>query len=172
LIWTLLVVSASPSLNSGSTLVAGVSHVSFLASTSFASINVVSALVFDAIMYLVSPSGLAGLPSARTPKPPLNTTLPFSIRPIDTPGTSSVFIVSSTNFVSCAIRSLSSGCAFLPAKDSCWPPFGNSCPNTRPSWPPRLPAVAFARSTINTVHVSFASITAAPTLRFSAGDVV
>ena len=47
---TLLVVSASPSLNDGNRLVAVVSHVSFFASTSFASISVASPFVFDAIM--------------------------------------------------------------------------------------------------------------------------
>ena len=43
-------VSASPSLNCGSTLVTGVSQVSFPSLTSLPSISVVMALVLDAIM--------------------------------------------------------------------------------------------------------------------------
>jgi hypothetical protein len=47
---TLLVVSASPSLNDGNKLAAGVSQVIFPSATRRASIRVASALVLDAIM--------------------------------------------------------------------------------------------------------------------------
>ena len=76
LIWTLRVVSGSPSLNVGNAPVAGVSQVSFPASTSFARMRVAIAFVFDAIMYFVSASTFAGSPSSRTPKPTANTVRP------------------------------------------------------------------------------------------------
>jgi hypothetical protein len=91
-----------PSLNEGSRLVTAVSQVSFLASTSLASISVARPLVFDAIMNFVSPSTLAGLPSSRTPKPSANTTLPPWTSPTATPGTPVSFCASSTNFASTA----------------------------------------------------------------------
>ncbi len=50
------VVSASPSLNCGSTLVTGVSQVSLPSPTSLPSIKVVMAFVLEAMMYKVSPS--------------------------------------------------------------------------------------------------------------------
>ena len=85
---TCRVVSALPRRNDGITCVTGVSQPNFFWSTSRASISVVSALVLEAIMNNVSPSTDAGLPISRTPRPPANTTLPWSIRPMATPGTS------------------------------------------------------------------------------------
>ena len=89
--FTCRVVSASPSLNDGSRLVTGVSHVNFPSATSFARSSVVSAFVFEAIMKTVSPSTVAVLPSSRTPKPPEKTTLPSWTIPSPTPGTPSSF---------------------------------------------------------------------------------
>ncbi len=115
---TLAVVAGSPSLNFDSSDVTGVSQVIFLASTSLPRSSVVRPFVLDAIMKSVLPSGFAGLPSSRTPKPPEKTTLPFWMMPTATPGMCSAFCPSSMNLPSAAMRAASSSCARLPANDS------------------------------------------------------
>jgi hypothetical protein len=117
-IFTCLVVSASPSLKEGSTLVTGVSHVSFFSATSRARRSVVSAFVFDAIMKSESASTLAGFPRSFTPYPSANTTLPPWTMPTATPGIFSSFMPVSTKRESSASRAGSSGFAFFPANDS------------------------------------------------------
>ena len=79
---TCRVVLGSPSLKLGSTSVTGVSQVSLPASTSLASISVVRALVFEAIMNSVSAFTRSGLPSSRTPKPSARTTSPSCTMPM------------------------------------------------------------------------------------------
>ena len=115
---TRAVVAASPSLNSGISVVTGVSQANLPSSTCFASISVVSALLLEAIMKTVDASTLPGLPSSRTPKPPANTTLPCWTMPIATPGTSKAMRASSMKRVSVSMRARSSACARLPAKVS------------------------------------------------------
>ncbi len=134
------VVSASPSLNDGSTEVTGVSHVSLPCSTSLASSSVVSALVFEATMNSVSASTGLSLPSSRTPKPPVKTTLPSCTMPTATPGTRSSFMPVSTKRASSARRASSSRWAFLPAKVSRVKPFGSRRSKMRPTCAPRFSA--------------------------------
>ncbi len=113
---TRFVVSGSPSWNDGSSCVTGVSHVSFPSSRSFASISVVSAFVFDAMMYSVSPSGFTPRPSSFSPNPSANTTLPSCTIPTDTPVTPSFFRPFSTYAESSASAFASSLRAAFPAK--------------------------------------------------------
>ena len=117
---TCRVVAASPSLNEGYASVTGSSQRSFFSSTSSASSSVVIAFVLDAAMKSVSLSTFAGLPSSFTPRPPSHTTLPPSMNARPTPGTSSCFMPSATNFFSVSMRAASSGCALRPANVSRW----------------------------------------------------
>ncbi len=73
-------------------------------------------LVLEAMANWVSLSTFAFFPISRTPRPPSKTTLPPSISASPAPGMPRSRIELSTNPVSWAMRSLSSGCAFLPAK--------------------------------------------------------
>ena len=118
--------AVSPSLNEGRSEVTGVSHPNRFASTSFASISVVSALVLDATMNSVLASGFSGLPSARTPNPSAKTTLPFWTMPTATPGIPSSCMACSVNVESLARRAASRVATFLPANDSRVKPLGKS----------------------------------------------
>src|ERR1051325_8000433 len=124
LISTCLVTSSLPSLKLGRTWVTGSSQVSFLASTSLASISVVSVLVFDAIMNIVLSSTVSFLPSSRTPMPPAHMVLPSSTTPNDTPGTPVASSASRTKFLSCSSLPASSLAAVLPPNDSREYPLG------------------------------------------------
>ena len=139
-------VSALPSLKEGKTPVTSVSQVSRFSSTSLASISVVMALVLDAIMKSVLASTFWSLPSSRTPNPSANTTFPFSIRPMATPGTPVFFTAVSTNRLSSAIRASSSLCALFPANDSRVYPLGRSSSKIRMTWESRFSATADSMS--------------------------
>ena len=118
LIFTCSVVAALPRRKDGSTLVTGVSQVSFPWSTSLASISVVIALVLDATMKSVPASTFSLPPSSRAPKPPAKTTFPSCSRPTATPGTLVPCMARSTNAPSSATRASSRRWALRPANDS------------------------------------------------------
>ena len=86
---TFAVVSASPSANEGRRLVTGDVPAERPSSTSFASISVVSAFVFEAIDEARVGVDLGRLAELAHAEAAENTTLPSCTRPSQTPGTSS-----------------------------------------------------------------------------------